>query len=103
VIVGATSPEEAWSKLLLAMRNGAPVEPFATPAGIASLEHGVRDEPRAQAFARWGSGWAAWEVRWKARTGESAEALLGPEVKEHGLRFVRTPDGWKLDRWTPGE
>jgi hypothetical protein len=85
------------------MRDGTPVEPFATPAGIASLEHGVRDEPRAAAFSRWGSSWAAWDVRWKARTEQTAEAVAGPEVKEHRLRFVRTPEGWKLDQWLPGD
>jgi hypothetical protein len=75
----------------------------ATPAGIASLEKGVSGEDKHVAFARWGKGWAAWEVRWKKRDEGRAEASLGPEAKEHGLEFVRTPEGWKLDRWMPGE
>ncbi len=105
VTPGAASPEEAWRELCAAMRDGRPVEPFATSAGIESLEAQVRGEPRATAFARWGASWSSpqWEVRWRSRGGSRAEAVAGPESKEHGLVFVRTPDGWKLNRWVPGE
>lgn len=103
--VGAPSPEEAWTRLLAAMRDGddEAIARLTTAAGLASLEHGVIDEPRATAYARWGAGWAKWSIRWRTRTADRAEAALGPEPKEHGLRFVRTAEGWKLDRWTPGE
>jgi hypothetical protein len=103
--IGASSPEDAWRELCAAMRDGRPVEPFATRAGIDSLEAQVRGEPRATAFARWGAGWGSpqWEVRWRSRESDRAEAFAGPEAKEHGLSFVRTPEGWKLDRWLPGQ
>jgi len=102
---GAASAEDAWKEVLAAMQAGddAALARVATPAGIASLEKGVSGEDKHVAFARWGKGWAAWEVRWKKRDAERAEAALGPEAKEHGLVFVRTAEGWKLDRWTPGE
>ncbi|MFO0547113.1 MAG: hypothetical protein U0271_01930 [Polyangiaceae bacterium] len=99
----ASSPEVAWQDLLAAMRAGEPLEPYATVNGIRSLEAGVHGESRATTFARWGTSWQSWEVRWVERTDTQARANLGPEVKEHGLLFVRTPSGWKLDRWQPGE
>jgi hypothetical protein len=103
--VGAGSPDDAWKNVLAAMQAGddAALARFATPAGIASLESGAHGEDKHVAFKRWGKGWGEWEVRWHKRDAERAEAWLGPEAKEHGLVFVRTTDGWKLDRWTPGE
>lgn len=102
-VSGAATPEAAWRGLLAAMRDGSAIEPWATSRGVASLEAGARGEPTKTAYARWGKGWQAWEVRWTTRDADAAHANLGPEVKEHGLDFVRTPDGWKLDRWQPGE
>jgi len=84
-------------------RDEKEVERLTTKAGLASLEAGVHDEKRADVFERWGKGWTEWEIRWKKRTEDRAEAWLGPEVKEHGLVFVRVDGGWKLDRWSPGE
>lgn len=102
---GASSPEEAWLGLLTAMRAGdeSAMARFATSGGIASLEAGARGEAKATAFRRWGEGWSKWSIRWKARAADRANAMLGPEAKEHGLDFARTPEGWKLDRWSPGE
>ena len=102
---GAATAEDAWRAVLAALSAGDDqgLARAATPAGIASLEKGVSGEDKHVAFARWGKGWGAWEVRWKKRDADRAEASLGPEAKEHGLVFVRTPDGWKLDRWMPGE
>jgi len=99
------SVEDAWTSLLAAMRAGddAAIAKWTTPAGLASLRAGVHGEPEHTAFARWGAGWAKWEVRFKQKTPDRATASLGPEVKEHGLDFVHTPDGWKLERWSPGE
>lgn len=87
------------------MRGGdsVAIAQLTTPAGLASLRAGVHGEPEYVAFARWGKGWAEWEVRWKPESNGKIEAALGPEVKEHGLSFVKTPEGWKLDRWMPGE
>ncbi len=79
------------------------IKRLTTPAGLASLEAGVGSEDRRTVFARWGKGWEAWEVRFKKREKDRAEAALGPEAKEHGLVFVVSGGSWKLDRWTPGE
>jgi hypothetical protein len=99
------SPEICWTKLLEAMRGGddAAIKRYTTEAGLASLEKGAGTEDKHTAFARWGKGWAAWEVRWKKRDPTRAEASLGPEAKEHGLVFVFSDGAWKLERWTPGE
>jgi len=103
--VAALTPEEAWSGVLAALQAGDDVAlaRYATADGIASLEKRVVGEPKKTAFARWGKGWSAWEIRWTKREPARAEANLGPQVKEHGLVFVKTDAGWKLDRWTPGE
>jgi hypothetical protein len=103
--VSSSSPEDAFRLLLTAMRDGddAVIARLTTPAGLASLERGVGDEDKRVAFARWGKGWSAWELRFGVRTDTRAEAALGPEAKEHGLLFVRTTEGWKLSQWTPGE
>jgi len=103
--VAALTPEEAWSGVLAALQAGddAALARVATVDGIASLEKRVVGEPKKTAFARWGKGWSAWEVRWTKREPTRVEARLGPEVKEAGLVFVKTDTGWKLDRWTPGD
>ena len=99
------APEATWSKLLAAMSAGddEAIKRHTTADGLKSLEHGAGTEDKHTAFARWGKGWSAWEVRWTKRTPDRVEASLGPEVKEHGLVFVRVDGVWKLDRWTPGE
>jgi hypothetical protein len=91
--------------LLTAMRSTdeSAMARFATNGRIASLEAGVRGEAKATAFRRWGEGWSKWSIRWKARAADRASAMLGPEAKEHSPDFTPTPEGWKLDRWSPGE
>ncbi len=42
-------------------------------------------------------------MRFSRKADDAASALMGPEVKEHGLEFVKTKDGWKLDQWLPGQ
>jgi hypothetical protein len=100
------SARAALDGLLEALANGAPVAPWATPAGLASLRAGVRGEPEASAFLRWGKAWSSW-AREMARElpgkQDRWEIRLGPAVKEHAFAFVRTAAGWQLDRWTPGE
>jgi len=100
-----SSPDDAWLQLLAALRAGdsAAIGRLTTSAGLASLRAGARGEPEATAFARWGKGWAGWEIRWRSRTADRAEAWLGPQSKEHGLVFVRTGADWRLERWSPGE
>ncbi|MGZ3421418.1 MAG: hypothetical protein ACXWUG_01960 [Polyangiales bacterium] len=103
--VPVLSVEQTWRALLAAMRSGddAAIERYTTTAGRASLEKGVSGEDKHVAFARWGKGWADWEIRWKKHDALRAEAALGPEAKEHGLVFVFVDGAWKLDRWLPGE
>ena len=104
-VMASDSAESCWTRLLVAMRAGddATIAILTTANGRASLEKGVSGEDKHVAYARWGKGWAAWEIRWTKRSDDRAEASLGPEVKEHGLIFVRESGAWKLDRWTPGE
>lgn len=101
----AATPELAFHGLLAAMTaNDLPgVQRLTTEKGLASLDAGRAGSPRSEVFPRWGKAWAGWAVRWKERDGAHARARLGPEVKEHGLDFVKTDQGWKLDRWSPGE
>lgn len=101
----ANRVEDGWSSLLLALQTGddAGIAKHTTPAGLASLRAGVHDEPEKTAFARWGKLWAKWETRWKQKSDDKAHAVMGPEVKEAGLDFVKVDGVWKLDRWSPGE
>jgi hypothetical protein len=98
-------PEDAWQALLAAMRAGdlAAMSRLTTTGGMASLKRGVQAEPEVARFKSLGKSWSSFEVRWKTRTAERAEAWMGPQVKEHGLVFVRTGGEWRLDRWSPGE
>lgn len=105
----ANTPEECWSRLLAAMRGGdeEAMKRYTTPAGFASLERLIRDQKseadRGRELARIGKAWGEMETRWKSRDGERAHAVMGPQIKEHGLDFVLIDGAWKLDRWTPGE
>jgi hypothetical protein len=95
---------ETWSGLLSAMQAGkmSEVQDFTTERGLASLQAGVRDESQGVAFRRLGAIRARWPLRWRTMTDDHATAVMGPEVKEHGLEFVRYAQGWRLDKWTPG-
>ncbi len=95
----------AWAALLAAMRGAddAGVAARTTAAGLASLRAGAHGEPEQKVFRRWGEAWSKWELRFGPAPEGRARASMGPEVKEHGLEFVRAADGWRLDRWTPGD
>jgi hypothetical protein len=97
------SADAALAGLLDAMANGAPVAPWTTPAGLASLRAGLHGEAEASAFARWATGWSAWEARKMRAKADRKTIKLGPVAKEHAFVFTRTAAGWQLDRWTPGE
>jgi hypothetical protein len=98
------SLDETWSGLLSAMQAGrvSEVQDFTTERGLVSLQARVGDKTQAVAFRRWGAIWARWPLRWRTIADDHATAVMGPEVKEHGLEFVRTAQGWRLDQWTPG-
>lgn len=74
-----------------------------TEAGYGALMEGVGSDDPAVTLRRWGEGWAGWAVRWQTVTDSAADASVGPEVKEHGIRLVKDGRSWKLDRWTPGD
>jgi hypothetical protein len=99
------TPLDAWQALLAAMRAGdlPAITRLTTAAGLASLRRAVHDEPELDRFKGLGKAWSTFEVRWKTRTAERAQAAMGPQVKEHGLQFVRSGGEWRLDRWSPGE
>lgn len=99
------SYQDGWRALLVALRSGEVerVKARTTEAGYGSLMTGVGSDDPAVTFRRWGKGWAAWAVRWQAVTDSVADANVGPEVKEHGIRLVKDGRSWKLDRWTPGD
>ncbi len=98
------APEKAWADLLDAlMRKDEPaIVKLTTKNGLDSLRQG-HGADWLDAVAGYAKGWSKWEVRWKKRSDTRAEAVMGPEVKEHGLLFVRDADGWKLEKWSPGE
>jgi hypothetical protein len=101
----ADTPEACEQLLFAAMRAGdeAAIERYTTAKGRASIYDRIKGEERVVALKRWGKGWAEWETRWRKKTEDRAEAVMGPESKEHGLTFIRENGAWKLDRWQPGE
>jgi hypothetical protein len=96
--------EDAWNALLAAMQDGRMSEMgnLITERGLASLQARAAGEKEA-AFRRWGAIWAKWPLHWRTMTDDHATAVMGPEVKEHTLEFIRTAQGWRLDEWKPGE
>jgi hypothetical protein len=102
--VDRATPEDAWHALLTALKaaDEAATTRLTTKEGLASLRNGLGADAR-DVLAKRADGWSRWEVRWKKRTDTRAEAMLGPEAKEHGLVFVRDDGGWRLERWSPGE
>jgi hypothetical protein len=100
----AASPAAAWANVLAAMQSGDKdlLIQATTARGLKSLA--VEGWPRAREEMRsCGLAWTRWEFRLISQTETTARANLGPQVKEHGLEFVKTEAGWKLDLWTPGE
>ena len=101
-----TSPGAAWKALLDAMRAGdeAAMARFATPAGLRSITVPAigprRPAAKLKSLAR---VWSRFNVRWGKWDKTEAHAAMGPEVKEHGLTFTFTPEGWKLAEWRPGK
>ncbi|NWF72379.1 MAG: hypothetical protein HXY51_04915 [Nitrospirae bacterium] len=99
------TPQQAWASLLAAMRSGdlSEVQRLTTSRGYSSLRTADPKESPRVLFHRLSTGWGKWAVRWKDVQDQRATAMMGPELKEHGLEFVRTAVGWRLDHWSAGE
>lgn len=105
-IDAAASPEAAWQAVLTAMQAGD-----KTALAKATTEKGCKSimmsrqgqEITPQDMQSYGRAWAKWPLRFTRKTDDAAAANMGPEVREHGLEFVRTKEGWKLDQWMPGQ
>jgi hypothetical protein len=96
-----------WNQFLAAMRSGndRAVRSQCTSAGYQSLvAHANSKEALGVQWRRWGEGWSKWGViRWRSITSVIAYGKLGPKEKEAAINFALTPEGWKLDQWSPGE
>lgn len=103
----ATQPAaaEAWKAVLTALQAGDPqaLAKATTEKGYRSImgEDGKALTPKDMQSR--GQAWGAWTLRFYRATDEAAHAYMGPQVKESGLDFIKTADGWKLDQWMPGE
>jgi len=94
-----------WNHFLGALRSGndKAIRSECTGPGFQSLI--VRldpHHPRAAQWRQWGQDWSRWGmVRWGPVTAIAAYGRLGPKDKEHSVTLVLTPQGWKLDHWSP--
>lgn len=96
----------AWQAVLTAMQAGnkTALTKVTTEKGHKSIIMSRRgQEITPQDMQSYGRAWAKWPLRFTRRTEDVASTHMGPEVKEHGLEFVRTKEGWKLDQWLPGQ
>jgi hypothetical protein len=98
-------PQHAWETVLRAMQAGdkTALAQACTDRGYQSIVKGHRAQEISNDDLRaLGKSWAKWEMRFTSQTADAAQANMGPADKEHGLKFIKTPDGWKLDQWLPG-
>jgi len=99
-------PQHAWETVLRAMQAGdkEALARACTEKGYQSLVKGRRpQEATPDDLKAWGKSWSSQELRFASDTEHEAHAKFGPEVKEHGVWFIKTAEGWKLDRWEPGK
>lgn len=103
-------PESAWQGVLKALQAGDKnaVAQVTTGDGYESLirngMNGPHKDMTPEQMRSLGQAWAKWELRFTKRTADAAAAELGPVSRATpGLSFVKMDDGWKLDKWTPGE
>ena len=96
---------EVWEQLLAALAAGDRdrVMNFATAGAIDSLTADMRgwDPDRLEQLAR---TWRGWEVRLEepGNAEGTLTVVMGPEGKEHRLRFRMIDERWKLDDWQAG-
>jgi len=96
----------AWREVLLAMQAGDKdaLAKACTEKGYQSIVKGIRaQEATADQLKGWAQAWSKWPLRIQSQTTTSLEVRFGSNIKEHGVSFLKTDDGWKLDQWLPGE
>ena len=98
-------PNAVWDGVLRAMQTGdkMALAKVTTEKGFKSITIRQGKGITADDMRSYGQGWAKWPLRFTRKTDEVAHAKMGPEVKEHGLDFLKTAEGWKLGQWMPGE
>jgi hypothetical protein len=99
-------PQHAWETVLRAMQAGdkEALALACTAKGYQSIVKGQRThEATPNDLKAWGKSWSGQAFRFTSETAETATASFGNEVKSHGLSFLKTADGWKLDLWAPGK
>ena len=119
-----STPNEAFISLTAAMIEGRllRVDLITSRRARDSLEsglgssmppgsklNGLRDKrsdkatDRAEFYSGIGKSWARERVEWGIPQDDSAKALVGGQLKQQTLVFVRTSVGWVLDEWAPGQ
>jgi hypothetical protein len=96
----------AWQAVASAMQAGdkQALAKVCTAKGYQSIVKGLRaQEASADDLRTWATAWSKWPLRFQSQTTTAAEASFGSELKEHGVWFIKTADGWKLDQWQPGK
>jgi hypothetical protein len=99
-------PQHAWETVLRAIQAGdkEALARACTAKGYQSIVKGHRaQEATPDDLKAWGKSWSGQAFRFTSETAETATASFGNEVKSHGVSFLKTADGWKLDGWRPGE
>ncbi len=103
----AASPDVliAWEQIVAALRNGdrASLRERVDGSVYDRLTIGSRKQPASDAELRQlGENWAQWDVRIRSDTGAHAILNVGPEIKEHEMRFTRRQETWILTEWVAG-
>ncbi len=104
--------QKLWRDLLSALKSKdlQKIESLTTANGLDSLNQIVRpDQERLEVFQRLGTNASKVKMTWQT---VNAEPGLEPrDGRVYGLiepwmnslvTFVKTPQGWKLDGWSPG-
>jgi hypothetical protein len=100
------TPDAAWQAVTRVMQAGdkEALAKVCTAKGYQSIVKGLRaQEASADDLRTWATAWSKWPLRFQSQTATAAEARFGSELKEHGVWFLQTADGWKLDQWLSGE
>lgn len=100
-----STPQKSWKTYLDRMKAGDldRIKQVVTDKGYASLISVIDKNEQVGTFRMWGVVWGDWDLQWIEMADEKYTAKAGPETKETHLEFVLTNEGWKLDRWSPGE
>ena len=104
----AATPKEAFDLLLIAMKknDSASMKALCSADSFRAFENSVPpDTDKSEWFAGVARTWGQMTWRWVVRESDSKtqHILLGPEIKETSLTFVRVSDGWILEDWKPGD